>query len=584
MADLIKKIKIKRQDGTYTNYIPIGVDAINAITDDGDSVQFKLNKKPYCFDTVADMKNAKLKKGDYVVTLGYYEINDGGSSIYKIRTQTENDIIDNGAIISIKDTLVAEIITNEIYVEQFGARGDGQTDDSAAFQNALNYASNRCILKLHKNKVYLIANTLKTYKNTNFNLNGSTIKVNKKISLFWNFNPTDTYLLYNGNGNIEIYNGIIDGGVISYIHGENIRFENIIFNSCLWDHFIEICACKDFKIINCEFNGIITQTSDRNYVECIQIDVCKRIAFPYFTDENNPTYDDTLNKNIYINNCKFTRGNSGFSLYTAIGSHSWSANLSNYNDNVKILNCYIENPEHDAIRLYSCSNSNVENCIIKNVGKKGIIIDGNSNNIVVNNNQIYNCTETNIGIYNNEDAYSKENIFITNNVFKSTGSLIAASTISNLQIKDNSFNIENLHSQVIWLNNIINTVFKGNIFNKTALDKNIIFVNSNTTFDYCDEYLRLYYGNITGSINLNLNITLFNDLVIALGAPSLGTYTTKNIKSWVLENFRLNDKFQFNNGETKQLFTIDSANAKNIVSSVSSGTELPIRGIYARKI
>ena len=30
MADLIKKIKIKRQDGTYTNYIPIGVDAINA--------------------------------------------------------------------------------------------------------------------------------------------------------------------------------------------------------------------------------------------------------------------------------------------------------------------------------------------------------------------------------------------------------------------------------------------------------------------------------------------------------------------------------------------------------------------------
>ncbi len=584
MADLIKKIKIKKQDGTYTNYIPIGVDAINAITDDGDSVQFKLNKKPYCFDTVADMKNAKLKKGDYAVTLGYYKINDGGSSVYKIRTKTENDIIDNGAIISIKDTLVAEIVANEIYVEQFGAKGDGQTDDSIAFQNALNYISNRCILKLHKNKVYLIANTLKTYKNTNFNLNGSTIKVNKKISLFWNFDPTDTYLLYNGNGNIEIYNGIIDGGVISYIHGENIRFENIIFNSCLWDHFIEICACKDFKIINCEFNGIITQTSDRNYVECIQIDVCKRIAFPYFTDENNPTYDDTLNKNIYINNCKFTRGNSGFSLYTAIGSHSWSANLSNYNDNIKILNCYIENPEHDAIRLYSCSNSNVENCIIKNVGKKGIIIDGNSNNIVVNNNQIYNCTETNIGIYNNEDAYSKENIFITNNVLKSTGTLIAAKAISNLQIKDNSFNIENLHSQVIWLNNIINTVFKGNIFNKTALDKNIIFVNANTTFDYCDEYLRLYYGNITGSINLNLNITLFNDLVIALGAPSLGTYTTKNIKSWVLENFRLNDKFQFNNGETKQLFTIDSANAKNIVSSVSSGTELPIRGIYARKI
>ena len=35
MADLIKKIKIKKQDGTFTDYIPIGAEAQNISTNDG---------------------------------------------------------------------------------------------------------------------------------------------------------------------------------------------------------------------------------------------------------------------------------------------------------------------------------------------------------------------------------------------------------------------------------------------------------------------------------------------------------------------------------------------------------------------
>lgn len=39
MADLIKKIKIKKQDGTYTNYIPIGADAVNINMFNGKDLQ-----------------------------------------------------------------------------------------------------------------------------------------------------------------------------------------------------------------------------------------------------------------------------------------------------------------------------------------------------------------------------------------------------------------------------------------------------------------------------------------------------------------------------------------------------------------
>jgi len=111
MADLVKKIKIKKQDGTFTDYIPIGAEAQN-INVDGESVAYKLNKKPYFFNTVADMKaDTKLKTGDMVITLGYYEINDGKKAIYRIRVIENEDVIDNENIIPILNSnLIAEKI------------------------------------------------------------------------------------------------------------------------------------------------------------------------------------------------------------------------------------------------------------------------------------------------------------------------------------------------------------------------------------------------------------------------------------------------------------------------------------------
>ena len=95
MSDRIKKIKVKKQDGTFSDYIPIGADAENIDTTDGESVQLKLNKKPYYYNNIADMKaDLKLKMGDMVITLGYYEANDGNSCFYKVRELLNTDVID----------------------------------------------------------------------------------------------------------------------------------------------------------------------------------------------------------------------------------------------------------------------------------------------------------------------------------------------------------------------------------------------------------------------------------------------------------------------------------------------------------
>lgn len=68
---------------------------------------------------------------------------------------------------------------NYITAEQFGAKGDGITDDTAALQTMFDYASkNNCAISLSANKIYIISNTLRydTAK-ANFNGNWATIKV-----------------------------------------------------------------------------------------------------------------------------------------------------------------------------------------------------------------------------------------------------------------------------------------------------------------------------------------------------------------------------------------------------------------------
>lgn len=96
MADLVKKIKIKKQDGTFTDYIPIGAEAQNISTADGKSVEYKLARKPYYFNSVADMKSASyLKVGDMVETLGYYNDHDKGAATFEIVSTNTGLQLDN---------------------------------------------------------------------------------------------------------------------------------------------------------------------------------------------------------------------------------------------------------------------------------------------------------------------------------------------------------------------------------------------------------------------------------------------------------------------------------------------------------
>lgn len=130
------------------------------------------------FDTLEDLKSASLKEGEVCMTLGYHSINDGGAARYKIEYDPAA-VEDKGKVqyLHTSDTLRAKL-TVEDYVtpEQFGAYGDGSTDDSDAIQRCLESGYHVKIVGSNKYKLSS-AITLKSGMNVDFN-NATLIPVN----------------------------------------------------------------------------------------------------------------------------------------------------------------------------------------------------------------------------------------------------------------------------------------------------------------------------------------------------------------------------------------------------------------------
>lgn len=182
-----------------------------------------IDKQLYSFGTLNEMTSSTLlKNGDFAKTLGFYEINDGGSAYYYIRTKTINEVVNNITLFEITNDLVAELVYDKsnINVKQMGAHGDGETDDLSIINNIINLVESGSVLYF-PNGNYIFSNPLNITK---------TIEI-KGTSLTNNTGTTFTFNNTNGIVMKESYIKVKNINIAGTNRNDNIiiDLENNIF-------------------------------------------------------------------------------------------------------------------------------------------------------------------------------------------------------------------------------------------------------------------------------------------------------------------------------------------------------------------
>lgn len=297
------------------------------------------------YSSVNSMINAtNLVENKVVRTTGYYENNDGGGALYKIRKHNENDVTNSSTLILLNDpNYVAElIIENEINVKQFGAKGNGENDDTISIQNAFNYLrkyprNEKDYSQLYfPNGEYLITDTIIIESGRWSEVRGrATLKANMNKPII-RLNSTMWYVfkdLLFVNDNVET-------------NSSSIEIENSYTNK-----FTDITIDKGYKGINIIYGNQLI-------FDNVSVQNCNYGL--YTTAHGNNT------ENIF-NNCTF-EGSSVYNIYLGFdNSNAYGTYIFN--------NCYIEgNTEYALIYIENAMRGIFNNCYIHNTKSGGTII------------------------------------------------------------------------------------------------------------------------------------------------------------------------------------------------------------------
>lgn len=208
----------------------------------------------------------------------------------------------------------------------FGAKGDGVTNDALAIQAALDSVKNTGGTIFFPEGTYKINTGLLFYSNqTLWFENGATLLQGAEINnLLMSYCQSGT-TAYNGTHDCLIYGATFDGGnyeenntLVGICHCKNIVIENCKFVNAYgtW-HNLEINSAYNCKVINCEFEGS-RKTGENGCM--IQVDSMDSSATWPWSD-NRGAVDSTVSK--YIEICgTFFHSNT---VSPAIGNHSSTA-------------------------------------------------------------------------------------------------------------------------------------------------------------------------------------------------------------------------------------------------------------------
>ena len=429
------------------------------------------------FDTVADMKLAEnLVNGSKCHTLGFHSVKDGGSALYKIRTITNDDVVDEQSIIAVyDDSLIAELIPEDtVDIRQLGYINTMTASDTVSFlNNSLSKYENILIkdetltinddILVNNNQKIRMENSKIHNTNTNnqeyiFYLNGvSNVEITGLNAEIYFDKPSQAQQaclkIYNSSNvyfsGIDLNKAGGDGITVSGTDNETVS-SNIVIDNCTINNnrrngVALIGGVKDFVIKNCR----ITNTSGTN---------------PQYGIDLETWQDDIYNENVLIERCNFS-GNVG------------AIDIMPYNKNIRIRNCiFNSNNINSVITEAAGSNAYPKDVVIENntFENGGIYFRGTQYAQYIIDNNTFNgkgiTTETESDFTQHFSTAPKDGYLkITNNVITSSsnhGLNIGGS--DNVLISGNT--IENCVNRFITAANCNNLIIVQNNFMNHALN------------------------------------------------------------------------------------------------------------------
>ena len=274
------------------------------------------SKAVFGFDNVASMKEAtNLIDGSYAETLGYYEKNDGGKSLYKIREITNEDVVDEMTIIAMSDeNLIAElIIDNIITPEMLGAKGNATDDDSDYISKCFDVAKEKQVdIKLTKN--YLIDQEITLdgdEKRINISEPSGYLKIDGQVTVTdIQYSKLEFRLYEGGSGDVNTY-GIIFKLLYKcdlnlYANGVNktaffINTQASPYTASKWN----TVKLKGTENVRTLLHGSTTTSKGTTFGEYIDIEDDRfkyPIRFQYATDINILHYENLVDDTTFTKN------------------------------------------------------------------------------------------------------------------------------------------------------------------------------------------------------------------------------------------------------------------------------------------
>jgi hypothetical protein len=271
------------------------------------------------YDTVADMiADDILVDGDYIRTLGYHSFGDTGGSIYKVTTSGSNDgmvsiLLDNGLYATF------QYVSNTYSPMQFGAAGDGSTDDSIAMQKLADLLEdNPSVTNLQSGVVAelhgRVFNVSFTPQNKLTIQNGTLRQVNNGSNIIEHVEGTTKS---DGWDLLRLENVTIDGankgsGTVTVEDGVD-SYTLQATNMGIYLDVTNTSTSKLYKLVieGCTFKGI--HNSMLCYINTVDSTVKESIYIANTVFNGNPPVITTDSVNIIVDTSGIVRDNTIFS-------------------------------------------------------------------------------------------------------------------------------------------------------------------------------------------------------------------------------------------------------------------------------